>query len=151
MVGVGAAAATPAAFAARVGLDPVVAAALVGVYATAAGVLIDLDHFVVARVNTGSWRAARYCLGNPRAVFFDQGSIFREGEVGVLKRLLSHVLIAGALVGALAVVLPYLAVVTAVSLYVHLLADLLWDNHQAARVVKKSEGRGEGPDAESRG
>lgn len=139
VVGLGAAALAPPAFAETLGLGQTVAAVFVGAYATALGVLIDLDHFLLARVNTGSWRAVRYCLRHPRAVFVDQRSIFEDGDVGVLKRLLSHVVVGGVLVTALAVVLPYLAVVSAATLYAHLLADLVWDNWWAGRVPTRDE------------
>lgn len=100
---------------------------LVG-YAAVVGVGIDLDHFLLARLNDGDWRAARRCLSDPRIVFLDQDCIFRTGEVGTLPRLLSHVLLAGAFVGLLVVVAPGLAVFTAVILYLHVLADLYADN-----------------------
>lgn len=103
-------------------------ALLLVVYAAVVGVGIDLDHFLLARLNDGDWRAVRRCLADPRIVFLDQGRIFRTGEVGTLPRLLSHVLIIGALVGALAFVAPGLAVFTAVVLYLHVLADLYADN-----------------------
>lgn len=41
-------------------------------YATAIGVLVDLDHFLWARYNTGDWRALRYVLTSPLAAFSDQ-------------------------------------------------------------------------------
>lgn len=97
------------------------------IYAAVLGVGIDFDHFLVARLNTGSWAAARRCLRDPRIVFADQDAIFASGDVGVLRRLLSHVLIAGLLVAGLTFVDPFLAAFSAVVLYGHLLADLIWD------------------------
>ncbi|MFC6724189.1 hypothetical protein ACFQE1_07330 [Halobium palmae] len=121
-------------------LISVVVAALVSVLTTSAypwwllltvaavvGVGIDFDHFLVAAAKTGGWDPIRRCLRDPRIVLFDQGEIFEEGEVGVTNRLLSHVVIAGLLVGALAVVDPFLAAFVALVLYFHLLADLVWD------------------------
>lgn len=102
-------------------------------YATALGILIDLDHFVVARYKTGSWDAVRFCLGNPIAVFTDQDRIFEEGDVGVLSRLLSHLLIGGVLVSILALESVPLAVLTAFVLYVHLVCDVAWDIHGLRR------------------
>jgi hypothetical protein len=114
-------------------------------YAAVLGVGIDVDHFLVARLNTGSWRALHGLAATPTRAFFAQDELFERGEVGVLDRLLSHVLIAGALVGGLLVVdalalapdslgidATALAVVGGVVLYVHLLSDLVWDIHEAA-------------------
>ncbi|MFC4357780.1 hypothetical protein ACFO0N_07445 [Halobium salinum] len=97
------------------------------VVAAVVGVGIDFDHFLVAGINTGDWEAIRRCVRDPRIVFLDQGEIFEEGEVGVVRRLLSHVVIGGLLVGALAAVAPFLAAFVALVLYFHLLADLVWD------------------------
>lgn len=106
--------------------DPVPAAAVV-VYGTAVGVLVDLDHFLIARLKTGTWDAVRFCLSHPGVAVGDQSEIFDPGDVGVLSRLLSHVVIGGVVVPAVAFVSVPLAIVTGVVLYVHLLADLVWD------------------------
>lgn len=103
-------------------------ALLLVAYAAVVGVGIDLDHFLLARLNDGDWRAARRCLADPRIVFLKQDRIFRTDEVGTLPRLLSHVVVAGLLVGLLAIAAPGLAVFTAVVLYLHVLADLYADN-----------------------
>jgi (2Fe-2S) ferredoxin len=95
--------------------------------AAVVGVGVDLDHFLVAALNTGEWRALRRCLRDPTLVVRDQGAIFEAGEVGVIRRLLSHVVLGGALVGLLALRAPFLAAFVALVLYFHLLADLLWD------------------------
>jgi hypothetical protein len=117
----------------------VVPDAAVVAYGTAVGVGIDFDHFLIARFKTGSWDAVRFCLSNPRAAVADQSRIFDPGDVGVLSRLLSHVIIAGIVVPALAAVSVPLAIVTGVVLYAHVLADLVWDiylleDHAAAAV-----------------
>lgn len=100
---------------------------LVG-YAAVLGVGIDLDHFLLARLNDGDWRAVRRCLADPRIVFLEQNRIFRIDEVGTLLRLLSHVIVAGALVSVLAFLDPELGLFSAVILYLHILADLYADN-----------------------
>ena len=105
------------------------------VYGALLGTLIDLDHFVVARLNTGDWRALRYCLATPTAVFLDQDSIFVPGEVGTLRRLLSHAVLGGVLVGALALASPFLAAFSALILYAHVVADLIHDVRQVDGVV----------------
>ncbi|WP_227131546.1 hypothetical protein [Halorubellus salinus] len=97
-------------------------------YAVVLGVGVDLDHFLVARYRTGNWRALRACLTDPRRVFLAQDEIFDPGEVWPLERLLSHALVGTALVGGLfAAGLTGPAVVSAVVLHVHVVADLLWD------------------------
>ncbi|WP_199174906.1 hypothetical protein [Halegenticoccus soli] len=102
-------------------------------YAAAVGVGIDFDHFLVARLNTGSWRAASGCLRDPRRVFAGQDDIFEAGEVGTLRRLLSHVIIAGIAVPLVYALSPVLALLTALSLYAHLLSDLVWDVYAEAK------------------
>lgn len=104
-----------------------VPAVAVIVYGTAVGVFIDLDHFLIARFKTGRWDAVRFCLSNPAAAVGDQSEIFEPGDVGVLSRLLSHVVIAGIVVPVIALLSVPLAIVTGVVLYAHLLADLVWD------------------------
>ncbi|QSG06593.1 hypothetical protein [Halapricum desulfuricans] len=96
-------------------------------YATAVGVLVDLDHFLWARYNTGDWRALRYVLANPLAAFTDQRSIFRERDLQRLERLLSHVAIVGIAVPLTWWVEPDLGLVTGATLYAHVLADLIED------------------------
>jgi len=97
------------------------------VAALVVGVGIDFDHFLVARLTTGEWTALRRCLADPRLAFLDQDDIFEPDAIWPLQRLLSHVLIAGVAVPALALWNRPMAVFVAVVLYAHLLADLLWD------------------------
>lgn len=96
-------------------------------YAVVIGVFVDLDHFLIARLKTGTWDAMAFCLRNPAAAFGDQGRIFAPGDVGVLPRLLSHQLIVGAAVSLLALESLPLSVLTAVVLYAHIVCDLCWD------------------------
>ncbi|QSG14167.1 hypothetical protein [Halapricum desulfuricans] len=96
-------------------------------YATALGVLIDLDHFLWARYNTGDWAALRYVLTNPIAAVTHQDSIFREDDLEHLERLLSHVVIAGVVIPLTWWVEPSLGLVTGLTLYAHVLADLIED------------------------
>lgn len=119
--------------------DPLAAAGVVG-YAGALGVLIDLDHFVLARWNTGSWRAARAVLRDPATVVTDQDDIFEPGEVGPLRRLLSHVVLIGVLVPGTWLLAPALGVVTAVVLYAHVLADLVADVRNPAAYRQTADG-----------
>lgn len=82
---------------------------------------------LIARFKTGTWDAVRFCLANPVAAVADQGRIFGPGDVGVLSRLLSHLLIVGVVVPAIALSSVPLAILTGVVLYVHLVCDVVWD------------------------
>lgn len=101
---------------------------VVGV-ATVLGVGIDFDHFLVARLNQGDWRATVRGLRNPRLLFFDQANLFPDDALWARQRLLSHALIGSVLVGVFVLVAPWVALITAVTLWVHIVADLLWDNY----------------------
>ncbi|WP_341850638.1 hypothetical protein [Natronococcus wangiae] len=94
---------------------------------------IDLDHFVIARFKTGTWDPLRFSLVNPFAAFTDQDRIFDRGDVGALTRLLSHLMLTGILVPALALASVSLAVITAVVLYAHVVADVAWDVRRLER------------------
>ncbi|PSQ10052.1 hypothetical protein BRC93_11065 [Halobacteriales archaeon QS_5_70_15] len=109
------------------GQQPPVAAATVA-YAAVLGVGIDVDHFLVARLNTGNWDALLGVFRNPRRILFDQENVFEEGEgLTKLQRLLSHVVIAGLLVAAIYPLAPYVAALSGVVLYAHVLSDLYRD------------------------
>ncbi|WP_247000057.1 hypothetical protein [Halosolutus gelatinilyticus] len=100
---------------------------LVVAYGAAVGVFVDLDHLLIARFKTGTWDAVRFCLADPIAAVADQRRIFDPGDVGVLSRLLSHLLIAGLVVPLLALASVPIAIVTGVVLYVHVVTDVAWD------------------------
>lgn len=107
---------------------------LVVLYAAFVGTFVDLDHFLIARVRTGSWKSLVAAVRDPRMAFFEQSALFKAGDVGPWTRLVSHVLITGVLAGALVVaapmlafVTPALALVTVVVLGVHVGCDLVWD------------------------
>lgn len=96
---------------------------LVG-FVLAVGVGIDFDHFVIARLNSGSWKSLERVLERPSMVFLDQTAIFDGDDVGAIERLVSHVVIASVAAGVLWLVgLQYWASVTAITVLVHLLAD----------------------------
>lgn len=98
------------------------------------GVGIDADHFLIARVNTGSWNNLRRVIRNPRLVFFDQSSIFDTLDVWAEDRLISHLLLGGTGVIFFWVVgQPYWAGVAAATLYIHLLADVYDDQRNRER------------------
>jgi len=60
-----------------------------------------------------------------------------------LQRLLSHAVVGGVLVGGLVLVDRYLAVFTAVVLYVHVLGDLYADNALRGTLPWQERGRRE--------
>lgn len=93
-------------------------------YGVALNVLVDLDHFVVARLLVGDWRHLRRVLARPADVFREQGWIFHDLELAH-ERLLSHAVVGGALVAATWTLAPWLGRFTAIALYAHVLADLL--------------------------
>ena len=101
-----------------------VSPAVVVAVALGVGVGIDLDHFLLARWG-GDWSAVRRCLRNPHIVVFDQDAIFEDGEVGAVRRLVSHVVLGGVAVPLVRLASPSLGAVVAASLYAHLLADLV--------------------------
>ncbi|AUG46294.1 hypothetical protein BVU17_01695 [Haloarcula taiwanensis] len=98
-------------------------------YAVVVGVAIDVDHFAVARLESGDWAALRRCLRNPKIVLLDQDKIFGPQDLWPLQRLLSHHLIGGLAVGSLWLVSEPLSLFTALVLYAHVLGDLVWDNY----------------------
>jgi hypothetical protein len=108
-------------------------------WAAVVGVLVDLDHFLVARVNAGDWTALRGLLRNPTAAVLDQDAIFAEDDLWARQRLLSHHVVGGVLVLLLLPVSTYLAVYTAVVLYAHVLADLIHDNRHLLRDFRRHE------------
>jgi len=97
-------------------------------YGVAVSVLVDLDHFVVARVVVGDWRHLRRVLARPTGALWGQTWIFDDVDSMELERLSSHALVSGLLVAGLWPAAPTLATFTAAVLYVHVLADLLRDN-----------------------
>ncbi|WP_435177952.1 hypothetical protein [Halorussus sp. AFM4] len=111
---------------------PVEAAGLVA-YGVLLSVFVDLDHFLVARQLSGNWSHLRRCVTDPAFAFTEQERVFDGVDTRTLetRRLLTHMLVGGALVGALAVLAPVYAVFTAGVLYVHVVADLLRDGEIA--------------------
>jgi hypothetical protein len=99
---------------------------------TLLGVFVDLDHFLIARVRTGNWNALVRCLRSPRVAFLDQDEIFEGDAVGAWPRLGTHVVITAALVTALAVVSPALALAAGVVLVVHIGCDVAYDVRRGA-------------------
>jgi hypothetical protein len=100
---------------------------LLWIYVLLLGVGIDVDHFVIARLNRGDWANVRRVLRNPTQVFRDQSALFARGDVWRDERLLSHLLIGGALTAGWWTVDHYWALATALTIYTHVLADLYAD------------------------
>lgn len=104
----------------------------------AVGVGIDFDHFLVAYLNTGSAKNVRRVLRDPLLVVRDQEAIFDPADLSELQRLLSHVVIAGlAVSGLVALGERGWATVVGLTLYVHVLSDLLADVRNEARTESR--------------
>ncbi|MFC4450214.1 hypothetical protein [Halorussus aquaticus] len=108
-------------------------AAVLFAYGVLLSVFVDLDHFVVARYHAGDWSHLRRCVTDPVFAFTEQEQVFEGVDTRTLEvhRLLSHLLVGGALVAALALFAPVYALFTAGVLYVHVVADLLRDGEIA--------------------
>jgi hypothetical protein len=91
------------------------------------GTFVDLDHFLIARVRTGSWDPLRRCLADPRMALLEQDDIFEAGDVGSLARLVTHGLLTVGVVAGLWAVDPALALVAGVVLAVHIGCDVAWE------------------------
>ena len=96
------------------------------IYGLLLSVFIDLDHFVIARAKTGSWSYLTTALRHPVWAFTNQTQVFPDVSMK-LERLASHVLIGGALVALFHPVDLSFAVLSAIIVYAHVLADLLRD------------------------
>lgn len=96
-------------------------------FAGGLGVLIDLDHFVIARLNTGSWEPFVRAIRSPAHSFVNQDDIFPEGAVTREDRVLTHLVVGGVLVAGIWPLHPDFAIVAAVVLYLHLLTDAIAD------------------------
>jgi len=108
--------------------EPTVHPALAIAYGVALGVLIDLDHFVLAWALAGSLDPLVRVVRAPWIVLTDPASIFETDDLGPYQRLISHVVIAGVLVPSVWLGLdPFVGVLSAAILYAHVLADLIAD------------------------
>ena len=95
-------------------------------YGVLLSVLIDLDHFAIARLKAGNWSHLRRALARPTWALTNTKEVFPDVSM-TLERLASHVLVGGALVFVLRPVDRALSTYTALLLYAHLLADLLYE------------------------
>jgi len=94
-------------------------------YGVALSVLVDLDHFVIARAEVGDWRHLRRVVADPTLVLFRQEELF---EIGFAReRLASHVVIGAVLALAWVALAPVVAVVTVAVVAAHVVADVLRD------------------------
>lgn len=97
------------------------------IYMIVLGVGIDLDHFIIGRINRGDWSNLACCIRNPSQVFVNQESIFEQGDVWRDQRLFTHLVIGSGLVVTLWFINEYLSFITTVTIYTHVLADLYSD------------------------
>ena len=98
--------------------------ALLWGYGVFLSVFIDLDHFVIARRQTGDWSHLRAAVTNPVWAFTEQEDVFPD-LLFPIERLLSHAVIGGVLTLLWLPVSATVAVFTAVVVYVHVVADML--------------------------
>jgi hypothetical protein len=122
--------------------------ALVVGLAVGVGVGIDFDHFLLARLNTGSWRALAGVVRNPRLVFAGQDDIFEQNEVWRIQRLLSHVVIGSVAVPVLVVFHRPVGIVVGASLYAHVVTDLVEDVRTEETYVRTAAAALDGTTAE---
>ena len=102
---------------------------LLVVVAVLLSVFVDLDHFLIARVERGDWQNLELAVTNPRVGLLEQERVFEEFDARFnLKRLFSHHLIGGVAVGGLALFgAASLAAFVGVVLYAHVVCDFLRD------------------------
>ena len=113
------------------GASPPSLALLVG-YGVAVSVFVDLDHFLIARAKTGSWRYLTRALRNPVWAFTAQEQVFPDVSMP-FERLASHLLIGAALVvGFAALGRLALAWFTAAVVWAHVLGDASYEAWHAA-------------------
>jgi hypothetical protein len=93
----------------------------------ALSVLIDLDHFPIARYYAGDWRHLRAALAAPADALVDQDGTFDDVPDFEPLRLATHLLLGAPLVAVLAVLWRPAAVVAGCALAVHVGCDLLRD------------------------
>jgi hypothetical protein len=94
-------------------------------YGLGLSVLIDVDHFPIARMAVGDWRHLRRVLADPALLLFGQDEIF---DLDFRRtRIASHLLVGAGLTATLRRRAPAAAVVTAVCLAAHVVADALRD------------------------
>ena len=112
---------------------------LLWAYVVLLGVGIDLDHFVIARINHRDWRNLMRCLRQPSRAFVGQTTIFDSGDIWRDQRLLSHLVIGGGLATLIWPINTYWAFATAVTVYTHLLADLYSDIRTREEYLQRNE------------
>ncbi len=93
------------------------------VYAVAVGVLIDLDHFLIARTREGSWKHFVAAVKDFRTIVTENEKII-EGAVSEGERLLSHLVLMGIVSIAIYQFDQRLGLLTLGMLGVHIAVDI---------------------------
>ncbi len=96
---------------------------LLSIYGIITGVLIDLDHFLIARYNSGSWKHLSGALRNPLATFMGTRKTF-EGNVRAEERLWTHTAILLVSTPLVFLLDRNLAIINLVAILLHIAADL---------------------------
>lgn len=98
------------------------------VWGLVAGVLIDLDHFLVARIKNGDWSVLLRALKDPLAAWTNWRKIIDPvKDVPAEHRLMVHITVA---IAVSAVLIPFntqLFYMTALMTSIHILSDLYAD------------------------
>ena len=94
------------------------------IYGVLLSVFIDLDHFLIARLKTGSWSYFTRAVRHPVWAFTEQRDVFPDVEMRG-DRLVSHVFIGYALFGLLRRASHLLAIFSAIIVTAHVLAVVL--------------------------
>lgn len=114
--------AAPFAILATLGSTPPVQFITAYSIAVAAGVLIDLDHFPIMRMETGNWNDLKKVVTNPKGVVTN----FRNLTLFPLeKKYAGHLISMTAVVVATNLVTPTYTALVGLMLAIHLLLDLV--------------------------
>ncbi|MFB6144421.1 MAG: hypothetical protein ABEJ98_03875 [Candidatus Nanohaloarchaea archaeon] len=93
-------------------------------FGTLAGTLIDLDHFVLARLNTGNWKRLQNALRQPGTAFTDGKEVMQE-TITSRQRYLSHLTLLFASTGSVFLIAGVKAAVLTFSVIsLHICCDL---------------------------
>lgn len=98
--------------------------AVLGTLGMGAGVLIDLDHFLLARRRTGNWSSLKEAFRCPVKTMTAAGNVFDDGLADEINRLITHGFILVLAVASAAIVNWKLSIVITGNIAVHILLDL---------------------------
>lgn len=98
------------------------------IFGTITGVLIDLDHFLIARINNGNWNILRKALRNPVTISRDWSEfIHPTKDIPPEQRLASHLVLIPAISLITYYFSPSSGIFISVILATHLVCDIYAD------------------------